>query len=199
MENVVRALMLAATLLAATAAGAQTVYKSTNPDGSIVYSDKPPADGKIDKVIVFPDLPSSELKPLAVQSLPQRSMSPGTQRQAVMTVAPNGARMVHVALTGSSSPNEVQSSSLTDVKPAPSPPRNMNVTLYSAAWCGYCRRAKAYLAQNGIAYDDIDVDTPDGRAAFEQVGKDGVPLLVSGKKRVRGFRPEGYDAFFTSR
>src|SRR5215813_3813688 len=62
MEGLLRALTLAA-LLAATTAPAQTVYKSVGPDGSVVYSDKPPADGKIDKVIEFPDLPSSPVPP----------------------------------------------------------------------------------------------------------------------------------------
>lgn len=160
METIARALMLAA-LLTATVAGAQTVYKSTNPDGSVVYSDKAPAGGKVDKVITFADLPSSPLQPLAVQPLsPQPS--------------PRKTRL------------------------AP-PPRSVNVTLYSAAWCGYCKRAKSYLVAHAIPYENIDVDTPDGRDAFERAGKGGIPLLVAGKRRVRGFKQEGYDAFFASR
>jgi glutaredoxin len=159
METVARAMMLA--LLAATAAGAQTVYKSTNPDGSVVYSDKPPAGGKIDKIITFPDLPSSPLQPLAVQPLSRQPQARKAQ-------------------------------------PAPSS-RSVNVTLYSAAWCGYCKRAKSYLVQHAIPYENVDVDTLDGRDAFERAGKGGIPLLVAGKRRVRGFKQEGYDAFFASR
>lgn len=44
------------------------------------------------------------------------------------------------------------------------------VVLYSAAWCGYCKRAHAYLAQKGIAYQDVDIETPAGRAAFANAG-----------------------------
>jgi len=158
MGGVFRALTLGA-LLAATAAGAQTVYKSTNPDGSVVYSDRPPADGKIDKVIVFEDLPSSPVAPLAVPSHPP-SRPPRTNA----------------------------------VRPPPPP-----VTLYSAVWCGYCKRAKAYLADHRIAYLNVDIDTADGRAEFDDVGGGGVPLLKSGRKKVRGFKAEGYDAFFARR
>jgi glutaredoxin len=162
METIVRALMLAA-LLAATVAGAQTVYKSTNPDGSVVYSDKAPTGGKVDKVITFADLPSSPLQPLAVRPLSLLPQPPPRKAQ-----------------------------------PAPSP-RSVNVTLYSAAWCGYCKRAKSYLVEHAIPYENVDVDTPDGRDAFERAGKGGIPLLVAGKRRVRGFKQDGYDAFFASR
>ncbi|MBS1189755.1 MAG: Glutaredoxin [Rhodocyclaceae bacterium] len=34
--------------------------------------------------------------------------------------------------------------------------------LYSASWCGYCRKAKAYLGERGIPYQEIDIDTPEG-------------------------------------
>src|SRR5262249_20668058 len=70
------------------------------------------------------------------------------------------------------------------------------IVMYSATWCGYCKRAKAYLAKRGIRYTNIDIDTVDGRAAFAQAGKGGVPLLFAGTRRIRGFTPEGYDAFF---
>ena len=73
------------------------------------------------------------------------------------------------------------------------------VVMYSATWCGYCRRAKTYLAKNHIAYTNVDIDTLDGRAAFMQAGKGGVPLLQSGNRKIRGFTPEGYDAFFAGR
>lgn len=37
--------LLLLALIAAPAATAQTIYKSVNPDGTVVYTDKPPADG----------------------------------------------------------------------------------------------------------------------------------------------------------
>ena len=161
-----RILLLAVALLAATAASAQTVYKSTNPDGSIVYSDKPPVDGKVDKVIEFPDLPSSPVPD--TPPAPANRGSIGTQRRA-----------------GSPRPS-----------PAQSPEQNTLLRLYSATWCGYCRRARAYLAQHAIDYENFDIDTPEGRDEFERAGKGGIPLLVGRGRKLRGFKVEGYDAFF---
>lgn len=69
------------------------------------------------------------------------------------------------------------------------------LVLYSAAWCGYCQKAKAYLGSKGVGYQEIDIDTPDGLAAFAQAGGGkGVPLLVAGSQRVQGFSPAAYDA-----
>lgn len=74
------------------------------------------------------------------------------------------------------------------------------VVLYSAAWCGYCAKAKAWLASKGIAYREIDIDTPDGLASYAQAGGGrGVPLLVAGGRRVQGFSPGAYDQLFARR
>ncbi|MBS1198174.1 MAG: glutaredoxin-like protein YruB [Proteobacteria bacterium] len=69
--------------------------------------------------------------------------------------------------------------------------------LFSAQWCGYCRKAKAYLASKGIAYKEYDIDTEDGMRAMVSVGGGkGVPVLLWKGQRQGGFSPEGYDAFF---
>ncbi len=162
METVVRALMLAA-LLAATAAAAGTVYKSTAPDGSVVYSDHPPADGKVDKVISFDDLPSSPVPPRPEGTISGRS-------------------------TGGTPP------------PLAKPPYSAKVMLYVARWCPYCRRAKAWLAQRRIPYDEIDIESEIGSMQFQAEARGGgIPYLVRGSRHIRGFKEEGYDAFFASR
>jgi glutaredoxin len=75
------------------------------------------------------------------------------------------------------------------------------VVLYSAAWCGYCRKAKAYLQSKGIAFREIDIDTPDGLAAFARAGggSSGVPLLVVDGRSVRGYSPAAYDQLLAAR
>ena len=162
MDTVVRALMLAA-LLAATAVAAGTVYKSTAPDGSVIYSDHPPADGKVDKVISFDDLPSSP-----VPARPQGMIS-GRSTQ-----------VTHPAVA----------------KPA----QNAKVVLYVASWCPYCRGAKAWLAQRQIPYDEIDIESEIGSMEFQVEARGGgIPYLVRGPRHIRGFKEEGYDAFFASR
>ncbi|MBA3031592.1 MAG: glutaredoxin family protein [Gammaproteobacteria bacterium] len=73
------------------------------------------------------------------------------------------------------------------------------VVLYSAAWCGYCQKAKTYLADKRIPYREVDIDTKDGLATFAQVGGGkGVPLLTAGTQRVQGFSVAAYDAFFAN-
>jgi glutaredoxin len=142
------------------AAFAQTVYKSIGPDGNVVYSDHPPADGKVDKTFNFVELPSSPVPDLPATS-GHASAKKAVPIQSVIAVD--------------------------------------GVLMYSASWCGYCKRAKAYLAKNRIAYSSIDIDTADGRSSFQEVGQGSVPLLFWGKRRIRGFTAEGYDAFFGAR
>ncbi|HET7481264.1 MAG TPA: glutaredoxin domain-containing protein [Actinomycetota bacterium] len=35
---------------------------------------------------------------------------------------------------------------------------NRSVTMYSTTWCGYCRRLKRQFEENGIPYEEVDVD-----------------------------------------
>ncbi|NRF65500.1 glutaredoxin family protein [Aquincola sp. S2] len=135
------------------AAHAQTLYKSIGPDGKVVYSDRPPAEGRVDKTLQFENLPSS--------AVPAATLSYVEQLK----------RMKQSAL----------------------PPTN-GLVLYSAAWCGYCRKAKAFLAGKGVSYQEIDIDTPDGKAAFAQAGGGrGVPLLLVNGQKIQGFSPEAYE------
>jgi glutaredoxin len=85
------------------------------------------------------------------------------------------------------------------LRPTAAAPAN-GIVLYSASWCGYCAKAKTYLAAKGIAYQEIDIDTPDGLASFAHAGGGkGVPLLLSGSQRIQGFSPAAYDQLFSSR
>ena len=147
-------------LLASTAL-AQTVYKSVGPDGKIVYSDRAPVRGHLEKTMKF-DLPSSALPASSASFMEQ-------------------FRRAHPVDTGLAAPAA-----------------NGAVTLYSATWCGYCKQAKAWLAARGVAYQDIDVDTPSGIAALAQVtgGKSGIPVLVAKGQKTSGFSSAAYDAIF---
>ena len=81
-------------------------------------------------------------------------------------------------------------------RPSPQAPAMTGTYLFSASWCGYCRKAKDYLNQKGIAYQEIDIETADGGAAFAAEGRGGIPLLVRNGQRVRGFSTAAYDALF---
>lgn len=89
-------------------------------------------------------------------------------------------------------------------KPKPRAPPNSVATggyapviLFAADWCGYCRMARAYLSNHAIAYTEYNPDSQDGAAAMAAYGSSrGIPLLVVGPARVRGFSAEAYDAVF---
>jgi mycoredoxin len=40
------------------------------------------------------------------------------------------------------------------------------LTMYSTSWCGYCRRLKAQLDRNDIAYEVVDIETDPAAAEF---------------------------------
>lgn len=67
--------------------------------------------------------------------------------------------------------------------------------LFTASWCGYCRKARAHLARRGIAIREFDIETPDGMKAYASAGGQGVPVLVWQGRRIDGYSPEAYDDF----
>lgn len=68
------------------------------------------------------------------------------------------------------------------------------IVMYSTSWCPHCKRARAYFQQKGLAFTEIDVETPDGRKAFRELGGGGVPLILANGKSMRGFTPAHMDA-----
>jgi len=65
----------------------------------------------------------------------------------------------------------------------------MSVTLYSTPSCAYCRMAKDYFRQNGIAFSEYNVAS-DQRKADEMVrksGQMGVPVIDVNGSIIIGF------------
>jgi glutaredoxin 3 len=64
------------------------------------------------------------------------------------------------------------------------------VTLYTTEPCGFCRNAKALLAQRGISYEEINLaKDPDGRAELaRKTGMLTFPQVVIGERSIGGFR-----------
>ena len=79
----------------------------------------------------------------------------------------------------------------------PSPRSSSNVQLFTAEWCGYCRKAKAYLAEKRIPYQEHDIDTSDGKQAFAQAASgSGIPLLLWKGRHMQGYSKAAYDSLF---
>ncbi len=71
------------------------------------------------------------------------------------------------------------------------------VVLYSAGWCGICKRARAYLRSHGIPFDEHDVETSaKGREDFVGLGGRGVPIILVGRRRMNGFSPDRFDQLY---
>ena len=68
-----------------------------------------------------------------------------------------------------------------------------DLAVYSASWCGDCRRLKRFLDATGIAHRTIDIDA-DPQAAEkleEETGKRAIPfVLVDARTWVRGYHKE---------
>lgn len=160
-----RALFLLALLLPlAGITQAQTVYRSVDADGRIIYSDKPPAGSKVDKTLNFANLPASPLPDsvLRYQDELQKSM----QKRLSDAQRPVSGQPV----------------------------------LFVTKWCGYCKQAKAYLAEKGIQYREHDIETPSGMQALVASGirGSGVPVMLWNEQRVLGYSRPAYDAVFRS-
>jgi glutaredoxin len=73
-----------------------------------------------------------------------------------------------------------------------------SLILFSASWCGQCRRAKTYLNAKGLRYQEYDVDTPDGASKyFASGGGKGVPLLLADGRSLLGFSENYYNRYLT--
>ena len=80
-----------------------------------------------------------------------------------------------------------------------SKPRASAVTMFSTSWCPHCKRAKAYFAQKGVGYREVDIEASDaGRREFAGYGGSGVPLIIVGERRMRGFDPGAMDRMLAS-
>ncbi len=153
------------------------VYKTVGADGKIIYTDQPPAD--VSSNTTVGTLKTTTLN-IAVQPSSPLPASVLKYQQELAAVA--ARRVRDNALTATSN----KSSSATP-------------TLFSAAWCGYCRRAKSYLSKNKISFQEIDIDTESGaRAFFDAGGGSGVPMLIVDGKVLRGFTESAYNQVFTT-
>lgn len=62
------------------------------------------------------------------------------------------------------------------------------VVLYATSWCGYCKKTRALLEEQGIAYVEYDIEKSErGRKMYKALGGTGVPVLEIGDEVIYGF------------
>lgn len=73
--------------------------------------------------------------------------------------------------------------------------KSKKVIMYSTAWCGVCKQAKAYFKSKKIRYVEYDVEkSSKGRADFKRLNGKGVPIILVGNRRMDGFSPRRFEA-----
>ena len=71
------------------------------------------------------------------------------------------------------------------------------VVMYSAEWCGVCKKAKKYFKANNIPYKDYDIDkSSKGKKDYKKLGAKGVPVILVGKKRLNGFSAATFESIY---
>jgi glutaredoxin len=63
-----------------------------------------------------------------------------------------------------------------------------HVRLLSASWCGYCKRAAAYLRSRGTPFEEMDVEkSSQGKREYDALRGHGVPIILVGDRRMDGY------------
>src|SRR3989338_4088017 len=70
-----------------------------------------------------------------------------------------------------------------------------NIKIYSTPTCPWCKKAKAYLGEKGIAYESVDVSSNETaqKEMIEKSGQMGVPVIDIDGKIIIGFDQEEID------
>ena len=72
-----------------------------------------------------------------------------------------------------------------------------SVVMYSAVWCGVCKRARQFFQANNIPFSEYDVETSvRGKNDFARLKDRGVPVILIGKKRMNGFDTDRFKQLY---
>ena len=78
------------------------------------------------------------------------------------------------------------------------PAAGVPVVMYATAWCPYCAKARAYFKRTNTAYVEHDIEkSADARAEFKRLGGRGVPLILVGDEKLRGFNELAFESAYT--
>ncbi|MEM7210039.1 MAG: DUF4124 domain-containing protein [Pseudomonadota bacterium] len=71
------------------------------------------------------------------------------------------------------------------------------VVMYSAVWCGVCKRAAKWMESRDIAFTEYDIEnSTKGARDFKRLKGTGVPIIIVGKKRINGFTTQAFEAAY---
>jgi glutaredoxin len=85
----------------------------------------------------------------------------------------------------------------TPTAPAVQANTDKQVIMYATSWCGYCKQARQYFTRNNIPFVEYDVEEdPQARREYDELGGDGVPIILVGKYWLDGFDQEEFEAVY---
>jgi len=64
----------------------------------------------------------------------------------------------------------------------------LEIIMYSTKTCGYCVRARTWFSEQGVAWEERDIETSDvARAEWQALGAVGTPFFMVNGTRIQGF------------
>ena len=74
------------------------------------------------------------------------------------------------------------------------------IIMYSAEWCGVCKRAKRYFKANNIPFREYDIDkSRKAKREFLKLQGKGVPLILVGDYIMAGFNQKYFDKYYRNK
>jgi glutaredoxin len=74
---------------------------------------------------------------------------------------------------------------------------SLKVVMYATRWCPYCAKARVNFNSNHIAFNEQDIENnSSAKHAYDELGGNGVPLILVGNERMQGFGAEQFDAIY---
>ena len=72
------------------------------------------------------------------------------------------------------------------------------IVMYTTSWCPYCKKARAYFKDKGLAFTEYNVENrPSKNKEFKALGGTGYPLILIGKQnKMQGFSVSAFEKRF---
>ena len=66
-----------------------------------------------------------------------------------------------------------------------------DVVVYTTSWCGWCRKTVAYLTEQGVAFENRDIEAEDmwREELLEKTGGTSIPVVEIDGQIIRGYDP----------
>jgi glutaredoxin 3 len=107
----------------------------------------------------------------------------------------SAARKVPMGATGAPRINRAEAAPVPETRPFSDvalASSSARVVIYTAPWCGWCRKSLAWLDAEGIAYEnrDIDANPAHRQELLDKTGRTAIPVMEIDGALIRGYSPD---------